>query len=102
MLGLFLAASACSGFDTAKWASGKGNHAGENPRMAMLDAAEAAGVRVGANRTAVRALLGAPDGSSPALDIWYLGRSAYAPDYQTLEVSYDDKAIVTLVTSTQS
>lgn len=102
MLGLLLTASACSGFDTAKWASSKGNYAGENPRLAMLDAAEAAGVKVGATRTAVRALLGSPDGSSPAKDIWYLGRSAHAPDYQTLEVRYNDKALVMSVTSTQS
>lgn len=102
MLALLLTASACSGFDSEKWASGKGNFADNNPRLAMVGAAQAAGVAVGATRQTVRRLLGPPDGSSPAKDIWYLGRSAHAPDYQTLEVSYDDRAIVTLVTSTQS
>jgi outer membrane protein assembly factor BamE (lipoprotein component of BamABCDE complex) len=93
---------ACSGFDKAVWASGKGNYEGKNPRIAMVNDAQHAGVKVGATRSAVRSLLGEPDSSGPNGDIWYLGRSTYAPDYQTFEVIYDDKGIVTKAGSTQS
>lgn len=93
---------ACGGFDKETWASGKGNYEGKNPRIAMIAAVEAAGVKVGATRVQVRALLGEPDSSGPNGDIWYLGRSTYAPDYQTFEISYDDKAVVTKIGGTQS
>ncbi len=93
---------ACGGFDKETWASGKGNYDGKNPRIAMVGAAEAAGVKVGATRDQVRALLGEPDSNGPNADIWYLGRSTFAPDYQTFEISYDGKDVVTKIGSTQS
>ncbi len=93
---------ACGGFDKASWASGKGNYEGKNPRIAMVNDAQDAGVKVGATRNQVRALLGEPDASGPNGDTWYLGRSSYAPDYQTFIVSYDDKGVVIKVGSTQS
>jgi outer membrane protein assembly factor BamE (lipoprotein component of BamABCDE complex) len=80
---LLVSLSACGGFDKEKWASGKGNYSGKNPRTDMVSDAEAAGVKVGATRAQVRDLLG-------------------APDYTTLDVYYNEKAIVTKIGSTQS
>jgi outer membrane protein assembly factor BamE (lipoprotein component of BamABCDE complex) len=101
-IALLVSLSACGGFDKEKWASGKGNYSGKNPRTDMVSDAEAAGVKVGATRAQVRDLLGAPDSSDTAVDIWYLGQSTYAPDYTTLDVYYNEKAIVTKIGSTQS
>jgi outer membrane protein assembly factor BamE (lipoprotein component of BamABCDE complex) len=89
-------------FEKTKWASGKGNYSGKNPRIEMVSDAKAAGVKIGATREQVRDLLGEPDSSDTSIDTWYLGRSTYAPDYTTLDVYYDEKAIVTKIGSTQS
>ncbi len=97
-LALLAALSACGSssvaFDKEKWASGKGNIKGTNPRISMVSDAEAAGVKVGSTRTKIRALLGEPDGTGPRGDSWRLGRSGYAPDYETLKVKYDENEIV--------
>ncbi len=85
-------------FDKEKWASGRGNYSRKNPRTE----AEAAGVKLGATRDQVRGQLGQPDSSDTSIDTWHLGRSVYAPDYMTLDVYYDNKAIVTRIGSTQS
>jgi outer membrane protein assembly factor BamE (lipoprotein component of BamABCDE complex) len=82
-------------FDKEKWASGKGNFEGENPRGWMVSDARKAGVTVGATRSSIRALLGDPDSTGPRGDIWYLGRGAYAPDYETFEIKYDSNDIAT-------
>ncbi len=89
-------------FDKTKWASGKGNYSGKNPRVEMVSDAEEAGVKIGATREQVRRLLGTPDSSDTLIDTWYLGRSLYAPDYTTLDVYYNDKFIVTKIGNTQS
>ncbi len=89
-------------FDKTKWASGKGNYSGKNPRVEMVFDAEDAGLKIGATRAQVCELLGEPDSSDTLIDTWYLGRSVYMPDYATLDVYYDAQAIVTKVGSTQS
>jgi outer membrane protein assembly factor BamE (lipoprotein component of BamABCDE complex) len=103
---LLASLSACGNstvsFDNEKWTSGKGNVRGKNPRISMVSDAEEAGVKVGATRASIRSLLGEPDSTGPTGDIWYLGRSIYAVDYQSLDVDYDEKniAIKVLVTNT--
>jgi hypothetical protein len=84
-------------FDKEEWASGRGNSREKNPRIGMVSDAEEAGVKVGATRASIRALLGEPDSTGPDGDIWYLGRGDYSLDYQTLEISYDKNDIVTVV-----
>ncbi len=94
--------SASVSFDKEKWASGKGNYDGENPRGWMVSDAREAGVKVGATRVSIRALLGTPDSTGPHGDIWYLGRGGYAPDYETFEIKYDANGIATEVRVLQS
>ena len=94
--------SASVSFDKGKWASGKGNYDGENPRGWMVSDAREAGVKVGATRISIRALLGVPDSTGPDGDIWYLGRGGYAPDYETFEIKYDGNGIATEVRVLQS
>lgn len=94
--------SASVSFDKEKWASGKGNYEGENPRGWMISGAKEAGVKVGATRATIRALLGTPDSTGPDGDIWYLGRGGYAPDYETFEIKYDQNGIATEVRVLQS
>jgi hypothetical protein len=84
-------------FDKEKWASGKGNFDGESPRDSMVSNAEEAGVKVGAARASIRALLGDPDSTGPNGDIWYLGRGYYVPNNQRLEILYDKNDIATKV-----
>jgi hypothetical protein len=95
---LLASASACGNssvtFDKEKWASGKGNFEGKNPRISMVSDAEEAGVKIGVTRASVRALLGEPDGTGPRGDSWHLGKSGHAPDYETLKVKYDENEIV--------
>jgi hypothetical protein len=94
---LLVSLSACGNFgvsfDKEKWVSGKGNIEGKNPRVWMVSDAKEAGVKVGATRASIRALLGEPDSTGPTGDIWYLGRAVYAVDYQSLSVDYDEKNI---------
>lgn len=99
---LLLMLAACGGFDRERWASGAGNYEGPNPRLALVAAAQDAGVATGATQDTIRALLGTPDSQGPRADVWYLGRAALAPDYQTLVVTYDAKGVATAVSITQS
>lgn len=98
--------TACGGnkmsFDTARWATGRGIADADNPRVAMVADAMRAGVKPGATRTQVRALLGEPDGAGPAGDVWFLGRSTVAPDFQSLHVDYDAAGAVTGVATRNS
>jgi hypothetical protein len=68
----FIALSACDSadfsFDKEKWASGRGNFEGKNPRGLMVYDAEEAGVKVGATRASIRALTA--QAQSPILGIW--------------------------------
>ena len=103
---LLASLSACGNsgvtFDKEKWASGKGKYLEENPRGWMVSDAEEAGVKVGATRKSIRALLGEPDGTDPSGDVWTLGRGGYAPDYETLNIDYDENDIATKVRIFQS
>ena len=103
---LLVSLSACGGasvsFDKKLWASGKDNYDGKNPRIFMVSDAEEAGVKIGAKRIDIRTLLGDPDSTGPRGDIWYLGRSTHAPDYETFEVKYDENEIATEVRNIQS
>ena len=97
--------SACDGFATSfdkeKWATGKGNFDGKNPRGSMVSDAEEAGVKVGATRASIRALLGEPDSTGPRGDSWTLGFGDYRIDAETLEIKYDNNEIATEVSILQ-
>jgi hypothetical protein len=84
-------------FDKEKWASGKGNLTAENPRGKMVSDAEEAGVKVGATRASIRALLGEPDGKGPRGDSWALGFANYSMDPQNFVVDYNESDIATEV-----
>jgi outer membrane protein assembly factor BamE (lipoprotein component of BamABCDE complex) len=105
-LALLASLSSCGSssvsFDREKWASGRGNFEGENPRSSMISETQEAGVKVGATRASIRALLGEPDSTGPGGDNWTLGRAGYAPDYEMLEIDYDKNgiAIKVVITST--
>jgi hypothetical protein len=65
----------------------------------MVSDANEAGVKVGATRASIRALLGDPDSEGPNGDIWYLGRGYYVPDNRRLEILYDKNDIATKVST---
>ncbi len=96
---LLLGVSGCGektmGFDKAGWAGERGNYDGKNVRAGMTDGLEAAGVKLGATRDAVRALLGEPDSTGPAADIYFLGRSATGPSYESWRIDYSPAGVVT-------
>jgi hypothetical protein len=94
---LLISLSACGGFDKEKWASGKGNITPENPRGSLVSDAEEAGVKVGATRESIRALLGEPDSKGPGGDSWALGFANYSMDPQHFAVDYDENDIATKV-----
>jgi hypothetical protein len=99
---LLASLSACGNssvtFDKEKWASGKDNFEGKNPRIYMISDARSAGVKVGTKRAIVKDLLGEADASDETTDIWYLGQSTVAPDFETLEIIYDENQIVKTIT----
>jgi hypothetical protein len=101
VMAITLLVSACGvfgvSFDKEKWASGKGNITAENPRGKMVSDAEEAGVKVGATRETIRALLGEPDGKGPRGDTWVLGFANYSMDPQNFVVNYDENDIATEV-----
>jgi hypothetical protein len=95
-LGLTLALALVScgggqmGFDKAGWAAERGNYDRDSRRGAMVSALDDAGVVPGATRETVRALLGEPDSTGPAADIYFLGRSATGPSFETYRIEYSD------------
>lgn len=84
-------------FDKARWESGRGIAREKNPRLDLAGAAIEAGVKVGARRQSIRALLGEPDKSFPEVDYWYLGRNDMAPEVLEFVVDYDPSGIATRV-----
>lgn len=105
VIALAASLSACGdrgSFDKERWASRRGIYNADNPRISMVGEAKRAGVRPGTTRAQVRALLGPPDGIDTAGDIWYLGRSHVAPDFQSLEVEYDASGVVTRISTPNS
>jgi hypothetical protein len=89
-------------FDKEKWASGKGNRKGENPRGWMVSDAEKAGVKLGASRASIRVLLGEPDNTGARGGSCTLGRGGYALDYEVLRIKYDENDIAIEVRFFQS
>jgi hypothetical protein len=89
-------------FDKEKWASGKVNRRGENPRGWMVSDAEKTDVKLGASRASIRALFGEPDNTGLRGDSWVLGRGGYAPDYEVLRIQYDENDIAIEVRVFQS
>lgn len=92
-------------FDKARWDSGAGNYDGKNPRLELVSSLGAAGLVIGAPRTTVHRLLGAPDAPSVTdknAEGWYLGRNDMAPDFLTLTIRYDDKDKVTAIKTNNS
>ncbi len=77
------------GFDKAGWAAEHGNYDGESRRGGMVAQLDDAGIVVGASRETVRRLLGEPDSTGPAADIYFLGRSATGPTFETYRIEYD-------------
>lgn len=94
MLGLTLALALAGcgggqmGFDKAGWAAERGNYDGESRRGAMVSGLDDAGIVAGATRETVRSLLGEPDSTGPAADIYFLGRSATGPSFETYRIEY--------------
>lgn len=82
-------------FDKAGWAAERGNFDRESRRGAMVSGLDEAGIVAGASRDTVRGLLGDPDSTGPAADIWFLGRSATGPSFETFRVDYDPAGLVT-------
>lgn len=82
-------------FDKAGWAAERGNYERESRRGAMVAGLDEAGIVAGAPRATVRALLGDPDSTGPAADIWFLGRSTTGPTFETYRVDYDTAGRVT-------
>ncbi|ATY32165.1 hypothetical protein [Sphingomonas psychrotolerans] len=76
-------------FDKAGWAAERGNYDGESRRGGMVARLDDAGIVVGAPRETVRALLGEPDSTGPAADIYFLGRSATGPSFESYRIEYD-------------
>ncbi|MDP5280261.1 hypothetical protein Q9Q95_15135 [Sphingomonas sp. DG1-23] len=77
------------GFDKAGWAAERGNYDGESRRGGMVAQLDDAGIVPGAPRETVRALLGEPDSTGPAADIYFLGRSATGPTFESYRIEYD-------------
>lgn len=96
---MMLTAAACEGeamtFDKTRWAAERGNYDGESARGAMVSSIDDAGVRVGATRDQVRSVLGEPDSTGPAADIYYLGRSRSGPSFETYRIDYSTAGTVT-------
>lgn len=89
-------------FDSAKWATGRGNASGENVRLGMTADLAAAMIVPGAKRDHVHATLGQPDHRTGSREIYDLGHGAYAPDYETLVIDYDAAGVVTTIVQRQS
>lgn len=100
---LLLLAIACGDaeFDRVRWASGSAAASAErpsdwdNPRAAMVDDVERAGLAPGARRAFVRELLGTPDVERPNVDVYVLGASPYGVDYDEFVVEYNEAGVVT-------
>ena len=90
---LVLPLAAC-GFDRARWASGRGVDASDNPRENMVCDAVAAGVAPGTTRARIRYLLGAPDGASPETDRYNVGLEFTSPDEVGLSIVYNSEDVV--------
>lgn len=84
-------------FDRAKWADARGADPVANPRGAMVEDAERAGLRPGASRATVRELLGLPDASDAAADVYDLGIAPFYHDDQSLVVEYNNQGVVVVV-----
>jgi hypothetical protein len=93
LLALALVLAGCGGgqmgFDKAGWAAERGNYDRESRRGGMVAQLDDAGITVGAARETVRALLGEPDSTGPAADIYFLGRSATGPTFESYRIEYD-------------
>lgn len=99
MLAAALVLGACGesamGFDKAGWAAERGNYDGKSARAGMVGELVAAGVKPGADRATVRALLGEPDSTGPNGDIYYLGRSSVGPSFESYHIEYSPAGVVT-------
>ncbi|QAY77419.1 hypothetical protein [Sphingosinicella sp. BN140058] len=97
-IGIAIALSSCdrgrTSFDRQTWAAERGNYDGANRRAAMVSALEKAGVVPGAARPSVRGVLGEPDSTGPAADIYFLGRSEVGPSFEILRIDYDRDGMV--------
>jgi len=82
-------------FDRAAWAAEKGNFEGVSRRGELVTQLDEAGIRPGSTRAQVRQLLGEPDGTGPDGDSYFLGRSQYGIDYESLHIAYSPQGIVT-------
>ena len=81
-------------FDKVSWAAERGNYDRDSKRGGLVAGLESAGVKVGASREAVRAQLGEPDSTGPAADVYFLGRSAVGPSFETYRIEYSPAGMV--------
>lgn len=99
LLPLVLLVAGCGGFDRAKWASARGaDCTADNPRPTMITAAEHAGMRHGASRATIRALLGAPDSETPTSDGYGLGVEPTGVDCHHMVIEYGSDGAVDTIT----
>ena len=98
-----LALAGCgNSFDRARWAKGHGDYCGvDNPRPAMITAAEHAGLRSGAPRATVRDLLGAPDTRTTRTDTYWLGAEPMGADCHHMVITNDAQDGVDTITFVQ-
>ena len=82
-------------FDKAGWAAERGNYDRDSRRGALVAGLDRAGIVVGASRTTVRAQLGEPDSTGPGADIYFLGRSATGPSFESYRIEYSAAGLVT-------
>ncbi len=81
-------------FDRAKWDTGKGIYAENNPRLSIVDGAISKGVKAGTTRATVIRIIGNPDEVGVNTATWFLGLNGMVPDPLTLVVTFDANDIV--------
>ncbi|WP_458097113.1 hypothetical protein [Roseomonas sp. WA12] len=94
VMGTSLAAEAAN-FDRGAWEAGRGDDSGRNPRGGQVGALRSSGaVAPGTPRDQVRALLGAPENSDGAREMYSLG-IGYGGSVEYFAIQYDDQGRVT-------
>jgi len=103
-LPLLLLLGACGpvSFDPQVWRAEAGNMDGESRRLAMAGELRRKQLTPGKPREEVLALLGEPDIRRDDRDIYFLGRGALAPDFESLEILYDPSGRVSSTRLAQS
>jgi len=78
------------GFDSAAWKAQSGNYEGENLRCGMVESLEE-NLQAGMSKQAILDLLGPPDTTREAGEVYFLGRSSYGVSYEVYVLQYDEQ-----------